>query len=290
MKTTGLTIALLFSLSALAFAGTITVDGDLSDWGVTVADSNASTFDISTDPLEIGLLDFMSEDTDDNNNNYWVGPNYGGQNYDAEFLGVASYGGNLYLAIVSGQRPDNGLKYYAPGDIRIETSSGVFGIEVGGGLYGTSDLGYFIVEGAAGTTYVLTSSGYTDSVVSPITQLAGSVWQNAVWFVDPITPGVETQQLSGGALVGTADYYFTRNSYGDQHSIIELSVPLGFFGAQNTITDIYWRPSCGNDELHVGLLAIPTNIVPLPGAMGPGLVILALLGVARTIRRRRAAV
>jgi len=297
VKTTGLTIALLFSFGTLAFAGTITVDGDLADWGVSVDDSTTSTPASNITGYAghsgIGLLGWMCEDTDDTSNSYYVGPNYGGQNYDAEFLGVASYGGDLYLAIVSGQRPDNGADKYAPGDIRIVTSGGVFGIEVGGGLYDSDD-GSYIVAGALGTTYGLTDSGYTKSVDTAITQLAGSVWKDATWYTDPIFPGVETQQISGGTHVGTANYHFTRNSWftsseswGGQHSIIELSVSLSTFGAQNTITDIYWRPSCGNDELHVELPNIPTNIVPLPGAIGPGLVVLALLGVARSIRRRR---
>ncbi len=264
------------------------MDGDLTDWGIVVADGNASNISAYAGYSGIDLLDWMSEDTNDNSNSYYVGPNYGGQNYDAEFLAAATAGGKLYLAIVSGQRPDNGPRLFAPGDIRIETTSGIFGIEVGGGLYGGGDDGSFIEEGAPGTTYELNSHGYTISVDYSITQLAGSVWQDALWRLDPIAPGVETQQLSGGTLVGLADYYFSRNSYGTQHSIIELSVPLTAFGpvGLDAETDIFWRPSCGNDELQVGF----THIAPLPGAVGPGLAVFALLSLAGVIRRRRAAV
>ena len=59
---------------------------------------------------------------------------------------------------------------------------------------------------------------------------------------------------------------------------VEAAIPLAAFGG-DTITMIEWRPSCGNDELIVGLSPIPE-----PGTLvlaGGGLVLLALL------RRRR---
>lgn len=303
MKTTMLTIALLCAAATLAQAGPITVDGNLADWGVTVVDSDpsggddtASNMNEYTDPLGIGLIGFMAEDTNDLDNNYQVGPDWGGQNYDAEFLAVASDGTNLFMAIVSGQRPDNGATLYAPGDIRIETNAGVFGIEVGGGAYGPGDSGNHIEESDAGTTYALSGNGYTDSVNFSILQLAGSVWQDATWQLDPIGPGFEAvQQITGGTYAGLADYYFSRNEYatstaawGGQHSIIELSVPLSVFGTQNILNDIYWRPSCGNDELHVEIGGFTiTQVVPLPAGFLPGMIVLAAFGMAGVIRRRR---
>jgi hypothetical protein len=285
-----LTTAMVLLASTLASAGTLLVDGSLTDWGIQVldtaanaADKTASNFNEYTGISGIGLLGWMSEDTNDLTNSLYLGPNNGGQNYDAEFMAAALQGDRLFLAIVSGQRPDNGASNYAPGDIRIETGSGVYGIEVGGGAYGSGDAGLFIVESAPGTTYSLYSSGHTSGVNYLIAQVAGSVWRDATWQLDPIAPGEYVQQITGGTEVGTADYHFTRNSFGSQHSIIELSLPVSYIGGLNQILDIYWRPSCGNDELHVG----PVHM-PLPGALVPGLVTLAIVGACGAIRRRAA--
>ena len=49
-------------------------------------------------------------------------------------MGVALQGNVMYIAIVTGQRPDNGLMRYSPGDIYMTTPVGVVGIEVGGGV------------------------------------------------------------------------------------------------------------------------------------------------------------
>lgn len=270
-------------VSSLASAGSLLVDGSLSDWGITVQDGNGSNISGYTGLAGIGLLGWMSEDTDDlSPHTSYLGPNYGGQDYDAEFMGVAVQGDRLFLAIVSGQRPDNGFKYYAPGDIRIETAAGIFGIEVGGGAGAESVTQGAIRQDDPGTTYALDGHGYTTGVESNPTQAAGSVWQDATWRLDPIAPGENVQQITGGTLVGTADYYFTWNTVGGQHSIIELSIPLSYLGGLHQPTKFFWRPSCGNDELHVG----PVHL-PLPGAFVPGLIALTVLGVGAAIRRRR---
>jgi hypothetical protein len=65
----------------------------------------------------------------------------------------------MYLAIVTGQRPDNGLSTYSPGDIYMTTPLGIVSIEVGGGPGGGA--GGAIAEGAEGSTYNVYSNGYT---------------------------------------------------------------------------------------------------------------------------------
>jgi len=112
-------------------ASALTVDGELSDWGITVGDSNTSNF--SSLNTGIGIVSSFAEDQNDNSNNHYLGPNYGGQNYDVEFIGMAMQGSIMYLAIVTGQRPDNGLSTYSPGGIYMTTPFGIVGIEVGGG-------------------------------------------------------------------------------------------------------------------------------------------------------------
>src|SRR3569623_1307118 len=154
-------------------AAPIVIDGNLDDWGLTVSDGNESNF--LHPRADIGLL------------SYYLGPGYGGQNYDAEFMGVALQGSTLYITIVTGQRPDNGFNRYSPGDIRITTANGLYGIEVGGGKGGRG--GAAITEGERGSTYRLNASGYTVGYKKTAAgQYVGSLWSNVDWILDPDVP------------------------------------------------------------------------------------------------------
>ena len=292
---------LVGTLAALAFSGpsfagpitTITVDGTVSiaEWGITVGDGNTSNFSNPgvTDTSLGATFFFAREDQNDHwgDGGYLI-PHYGGQNYDAEFMGLAIDPTKLYLTIVTGQRPDNGFMRYSPGDIRIvakQSKDGpvqsTFGIEVGGGKGGESDLGV-LTEGA-GSTYTLNSSGYTvGHANSP--RGVGSIWKNPNWLLDPIAHEAQVQMTndSTGTQVGTADFIYTRN--GDatsQHSVIELSLDLSLFVGAGAL-DIYWAPSCNNDVLEIND-DLPAQ-VPEPGT-------LAALGIGflaiRLARRRR---
>lgn len=277
----GALAALVFS--GPTFAGPITVDGNVSDWNISVGDGNTSNFlnpSVAGTVLNSSFF-FAVEDTSD----FWgdggyVGPNYGGQNYDVEFMGVAFDATKMYLTIVTGQRPDNGLQRFSPGDIRIVAKAGkngpvqgTYGIEVGGGKGGTSGLGV-LTEGAAGSTYTLNSSGYTVGHAAS-GRATGSVWLDANWLLDPIPPKTDVQLKNDGSgtHVGDADFVYTRN--GDptrEHAVIELSLDRTIFGAAGAL-DIYWAPSCGNDVLEIND-DLPRN-VPEPGtlaALGIGLI------------------
>ena len=257
-----------------AQAATLTVDGSESDWGFSVGDNNASTF---VPDGGLNLVGLFTEDSDDLAGDAGVvGPNLGGQNYDGEAMAVALQGSDLFILIASGQRPDNGLERFGPGDLRITTNSGTYGVEMGGGVGGGS--GTMQVGGTAGSTYTLESSGFTAShAAADPAQTAGSLWLNPGWILDPIPPQEQTQMQigGGGTLVGNAVFRFTRDSYTSQHSIIEMSIPLSLFEGK-TITGIFWRPACGNDELSMSM-----SVVPEPGTMmlaavaGAGLVPLA---------------
>ena len=284
--------ALGLGLSLSAAASAITIDGNLSDWGVTVADNNNSDF--SSPSATIGLVSTFTEDQNDfAGNNGYVGPNYGGQNYDAEFMGVALQGKTMYLAIVSGQRPDNGLSKYSPGDIYMTTPVGIVGIEVGGGAGGGA--GGVVTEGDAGSTYNLKSNGYTQSYgTTDAAQTAGSVWANADWIQDPIAPGSPVQMDINGAStkIADADYVYTRNTQTSQHSVIELALDL-----TNMLDDdgsgsigIHWSPSCGNDIVTAFFqvsIPITTTEIPEPGSALVWLVGVGVMGAMRSRRRKR---
>ncbi len=268
-----------------ASAGVITVDGSLSDWGVTVADNNASNF--GSLKGDIGVVGSFVEDQDDGaGDGGYVGPYYGGQNYDAEFMAVAVQGSTVYVGIASGVRPDNGLERYGPGDMRIETwtapaSEGgtlvdVFAVEFGGGVGGGA--GGPVTVGDPGTTYALDGSGYTTGATDHATgQTAGSIWKDPVW-----TDSRNTQIKSGTYVGDLSGYNFTRDSVTNQHSIIELSFDLSQLGDPKYLS-IYWWPSCGNDIAEV--LDIDPSDVPEPQAIL--IFVVGLVGLV-FLRRRQA--
>jgi len=252
----GLVVA---TVASPCFAGLL-VDGSLSDWGVVVADRNASVLSFAPG---LNVLAYDVEDqNDDAGISAYLGPNYGGQDYDAELLAVAFDEGKLFIALVTGQRPDNGFKLFAPGDLRFATSEGVYGLEIGGGPGGGD--GSLLLEGAPGSTYTLYSDGQTSGHAwADPAQTTGSLWRNVGWINDAIPPAGPTQLKidSASACVGMADYVYTRNVYTKQHAVIELSLDIGLFNGA-VIDTISWRPSCGNDELDA-----PVRSVPEPGSI-----------------------
>lgn len=301
--TTPLLLSFMAAWQSAAMAGPITVDGRLSDWGISVADgTSGNTVGTNYSGLRTDLYGSDKSDTNDTSNSYShypsgsaTSPGSGGQNYDAEFMGVLVQGNTLYISILTGQRPDNGLSYYSPGDIRITGSvNGVattFGIEVGGGTGGAS--GTATTLGAPGSTYTLNSGGTTTSVANTSTgaaQHAGALFKSPTWINDPIAPSGPTQinPSSTGTFLGdSSSYIFTENSYTTQHAVIELAIDLSLFGANAILNNFYWRPSCGNDELNIiGTGATNIHVTPEPAT-------LALLGVGSlgllTFRRRRKA-
>jgi hypothetical protein len=284
------TLGFGFVLSA-ASASAITIDGNLSDWGVTVADGNNSNF--SSPSATIGLVSAFTEDQNDfAGDSGYVGPNYGGQNYDAEFMGVALQGNVMYIAIVTGQRPDNGLMRYSPGDIYMTTPVGVVGIEVGGGVGGGA--GGVVTEGDAGSTYNLSSNGYTQSYgTTDAAQTAGSVWANADWIPDPIAPGSPVQMDINGASskIADADYAYTRNTQTSQHSVIELALDLTNLLDEdgNGSIGIHWSPSCGNDIVTAFFqvsVPITSTEIPEPGSALVWLIGVGMIGAMRARRRK----
>jgi hypothetical protein len=308
LQQTGIAAALLTTMllvNGSARAG-VTVDGNLSDWGVvSVADNNGSNYGVSNNSTGTtglpggGTAYYHTEDQNDNaGDGGFLDPNYGGQNYDAEYMGATIQGTKMSIAIVTGQRSDNGLNRFAPGDIQIVTSIGTFGIEAGGGP-GTGGAAGAIVSGDLGSTYRLNSNGFTTGVlesdgtvtgnisgspalVASAQQTAGSMWLDPQWLLDPISPQGNTQfQFVGGTLIGEVDYFYTNDTVTDEHAIIELSFDAAaMFGAGVTIESVHWRPSCGNDELN---LTLGETVVPEPSSM----IIWSMLALGAVFYRRR---
>ena len=269
-------------LAACAQAGPITIDGSLADWGFFVGDNNTSTF---TPTKGLNVVGIAVQDTNDTwGSSKFLGPGRGGQDFDIEALAAVVQNGNLYVAMVSGQRPDNGFTAYGPGDFVFNTKGGVYGLEVGGGSGGGA--GTAITEGAVGSIYSLNSQGFVNGEWDTSTPKAGSLWFQPTLLNGGFTPLLPVQILntSPGTFVTMADYIFTRNAVTKQHSIIEFSLPLTAFGG-NVVQSISYAPSCDNNHLIINLqsYAIPEPATVVMGGMG-----LAIVSVAG-IRRRRAA-
>ncbi len=273
----------------------VTVDGNLSDWGVTLLNNNGSNLQpktvapgasssICTTPASAV---WACEDTNDNATSFdasggLVGPEWGGQDYDVEFLGMALGTGvnsnTLFVGIASGLRPDNGFNLYGPGDLFVKVNGIAYVIELGGGAghSGGAAVGAQ-TQGAAGSYYNLDGSGYTISETSLATQTVGTIWKVADGTTTQ-TPwaGGPTQFLKGASQVslGTATVYSTLDSLTgnqDQHAVIELGIDLGLFpaGIGPSTIQLVWDPACFNDVLSIsGTTPVPEPATVFLGALG----------------------
>ena len=251
----GLLAATLTSPPAVA----ITVgDGTLADWNVTVGDNNTSNF-ATVAPVGATLLGATISDNNDTSNSYNFapapgGPLGGGQDFDAEFMaaavGIGASKGHLYVAIATGQRPDNGAATYQPGDLKITNIGGahpgVYGIELGA----TSGAA-ITTTGGAGTTYKLGGSGNANGTDStPAGQTIGAIFRNATFRTGtygPLgNPGTQldtnsavhsdnnesqaggAQTITGsGTPIGSVDaIYESGDMVTTQHQIIELEIDM----------------------------------------------------------------
>jgi hypothetical protein len=274
MRLTILAGVIVALASPLAVAGPIAVDGGTGDWGFTVADGNASTMNGYAGAGVDGFLGVHFEDQNDDSNSGHLGPNSGGQNYDAELLAAAAQGNRLYLVLVTGQRPDNGARYFAPGDLRIVVNTvTTYGVETGGGEGGSSNPAPgFIETGDPGWTYDLDGNGFTTGQTEhTVDQLAGTLWRDPSWIEDPISPKGPVQlQIAGGTGVGLVDYLYDLDADGTtQHAILEFGIDFADLGlTTHDDVSVFWRPSCGNDELNLHFTTTPE----------PGSVVLLLVG------------
>jgi hypothetical protein len=319
----GVAFVLIASLTARAQAA-VTVNGDLSDWGVTLNGSNQLEFSggVVNNPVHPGNSGTIDNFLGNTWKLYWgaedqsdtagdggaLGPNSGGQNYDVEFIGAFIEGTTLTIAISTGQRPDNGLARFSPGDLRIETNNGLYGVEMGGGAGDTSRTDGSIDLGDTGTTYELKSSGFTISATDNNDpeglRKAGSVWltEEGDWILDPLVPKDPAQlnptQLIGGDYVGDADeYIYSYASALGQHAFIEIRLDMSLFANGINLSDleilsISWDPSCGNDILDIPVGDSP-NVIPEPASVAVWGT-LSMLGLVygrrkRQIQKRRSA-
>ncbi len=177
----------------------------------------------------------------------YVGPEAGGQNYDAEFLGAAVKqsntapglaGATLSLGILSGLRPDNGPTEFGPGDIFITTRNAdgsvksTYGIEVGGGV-GCATTNCNQQKGDQGSTYGVNSQGYTDASGNPGAGNGAQTQDNSSTKIGDVFKITSSSQV-----VNTPSYLGAGNGYAVElngANLTDADGTTGYIGTVNSM-------------------------------------------------------
>jgi hypothetical protein len=245
-------IALVAIFTACDAYAAITVNGDLSDWGVTPGAYGASSWAPTNGAI------YTVEDQQGGPTTYLT-PGYGGQRYDAEAMYATREGGFAYLAIVTGF-PDTGYGVHIPGDIAIDF-----------GFTGTYSYGIKTYGANKGKMYK---------------NLSSSSWANGLWS----GVGDPTYIKSGlGDYVGDVDLDYIHSYYdttgldpSNDHYVIEVGIPESYFPSDwTTGGKIHWTMSCSND-------AIDLNVPRTPEPATMSLLGLGLFGFLRFKKKKGA--
>jgi len=196
----------------------------------------------------------------------YVGPGYGGQEFDVEYLGLYIAGDMVYFGLQTGfnlkDGVDNGLHNYEQGD---------FFMDFGGD--GTWDVGIdYSVSGNEATYSLYLNPSYEDPYL----------YHNS-------TPYQVNKDNSSGPFGTFSGKYGTYKDRQGQHYVLEGAFSLwDFSGLSEYLGEkatIHWTMSCGNDVLEHTTSPVPT---PEPATMllfGTGLIGLAGLGRKKLKKR-----
>lgn len=239
-------ISICFSLDASA--ASITIDGDLADWGLH---RNGNMADWLPNPSLVPATQYTVEDQT-GYSGARLFPGYGGQAYDAEAFYIAMDSANLYLALVTGLSPntinDPAHNSYGAGD---------FAFDFGGD--GTFEFGLETTGSQAGSVYRV------------------SAWDYGLWDTNgnynPGNPDLShpTSIKTGSLVSSVGQLIYNSNPFknmgvfnNDDHYVIEASIPLIAFNGFSGKFDVQWTMNCANDAIAVDPLL---STVPEPNSV-----------------------
>ena len=257
-------------LGSTPYAMAYTIDGNISDWGVT-STGNASDWTPNSG-VEYAVSDQVNSSLSGGYVVNYTAPSnlgYGGQAYDAEAVYLDYDSTYLYYAVVTG-RPEN-VSQYPAGDIAFDFGSDgsyEFGVETRG------------------------NNGYSK----------GDLVQVSNWALGNPYPAAGVTEIQSGSVVANTDFVYGSkiedigqyiypyySSTDDNHYVLEGRIALADFSlyAGQNFT-IHWTMGCGNDEIHLastlpGTPPGPGGEVPVPGT---GLLLGGSL-IGWTLHRRR---
>lgn len=208
-------------------------------------------------------------------NNGYVGPGYGGQSFDVEYLGLyIDANGTVYFGLQTGFNLASGVNYggthYSPGDFALDVNNdGVYDYAIRFTI--TSGVPSFTLEKVSTWQKGMYSTKYPQFAVSDPYRYATGTAVSTV-FTGAYGSGVFSNNKDGGTS------YVLEGSF-------DLSSLALYSGGAITL---HWTMSCGNDYLNVTATPPPTP-VPEPSTMlliGSGLISWGAWGVVK--RRKKA--
>jgi len=262
MKSLAIYVTFLFVILFSSPIFSITVDGDLSDWGLVPG----------TDYDAYPGIHSWVEDFVDYNNNGYVGPGYGGQPYDFEGLYVSIEGDNMYVAMILGMPPTgsgavsqpggtpNNSPFYYPGDLAMDLNGDGF-FEYGLELTGHSDNTKGGVAGNGEYTYDPSKKGNLYRILN------SHGWNKGLKISGYTEAEINHRREDALELAGNTQVEYL-SSDDPEHYVVETFIPLQLL-EYDPDSDFYlhWTQTCGNDmgDLFFSLPEdIPPSIIPEP--------------------------